>query len=225
MSRIPKVLTKQVDNVCQDFTRAHYLSTLQRYDRNDWVIVRTGRDIANFAPEKRFLFLRHDVDFSPVAAHKLGMREASINVCSSFFIRLHSPNYNALAVENLCIWQALFDLGHSIGLHFEPELGPAWVGNDNGRLHRELQLLKGALGYAIKDISVHCASQYVMDNVFVASKRLNNVSLPVKNVKYISDSAGRWREGCFCEWVQTDFDLQVNTHPVWWYNDTPGENW
>ena len=211
---------------CFDFTRAHYLATLQRYDRNNWKIVRAGRDVKNFAPDKRFLFLRHDVDFSPVAAHKIGLQEASIGVRSSFFIRLHAPNYNALAVDNLRIWMALFDLGHTIGLHFEPELGPTWAGNDNERLRRELRLLRGALGYDIGEISVHCASQYFMDNMFVTALRLNNVSLLQEEVKYLSDSAGRWREGCFCEWIgATHVDLQVNTHPVWWYSDTPGENW
>ena len=228
MPRIPKKRTERStysNDACQDFTRHHYIDTVKRFRSSGWNVVRAGRKVT-WAHNSKFLFLRHDVDFSPSSAHKLGLREAGLGVCSTFFIRLHAPTYNALAVENLHRWHALFDLGHTIGLHFEPELGPTWVGNDNERLSRELQLLKSALGYDIGDISVHCASQYTMDNVFVHAMRLNNVSLPNENVKYISDSAGRWREGCFCEWFNTNAEkLQVNTHPVWWYNDTPGENW
>ena len=46
------------------------------------------------------------------------------------------------------------------------------------------------------------------------------------NAKYISDSGCRWREGDMLNWINKGEDkLYVLTHPVWWYETTPLENY
>ena len=46
-----------------------------------------------------------------------------------------------------------------------------------------------------------------------------------KDIKYLSDSGGRWREGHFNEWVNVENKLQVLTHPWWWFKKYPQENY
>ena len=47
-----------------------------------------------------------------------------------------------------------------------------------------------------------------------------------EDMKYISDSGARWREGCMCNWIKNnEKKLYINTHPFWWYKDTPLENY
>ena len=44
-------------------------------------------------------------------------------------------------------------------------------------------------------------------------------------MKYLSDSSGHWREGHFAEWVDKVPVLQVLTHPFWWFETVPAENY
>jgi hypothetical protein len=44
-------------------------------------------------------------------------------------------------------------------------------------------------------------------------------------MKYISDSSARWREGHFYEWVGKVDLIQVLVHPIWWYQNIPQENY
>ena len=45
------------------------------------------------------------------------------------------------------------------------------------------------------------------------------------SMKYLSDSSGRWREGHFGSWVGREPLMHVLTHPFWWYERVPAENY
>jgi hypothetical protein len=44
------------------------------------------------------------------------------------------------------------------------------------------------------------------------------------NIRYLSDSSARWRDGHFVEWVDLADHLQVLVHPIWWFRRLPQEN-
>jgi hypothetical protein len=44
-------------------------------------------------------------------------------------------------------------------------------------------------------------------------------------MKYLSESGGRWRESCFHNWINQVDRLQVLVHPFWWYDKVPQENY
>ncbi|MFH0778530.1 MAG: hypothetical protein V2A71_07865 [Candidatus Eisenbacteria bacterium] len=46
-----------------------------------------------------------------------------------------------------------------------------------------------------------------------------------KDFKYLSDSNGRWREGCLCEHLGKHKRICVLIHPFWWFDKTPVENY
>ena len=38
----------------------------------------------------------------------------------------------------------------------------------------------------------------------------------IKDIKFISDSKYRWREGCMCNHIKKETKLCILTHPIWW---------
>lgn len=45
------------------------------------------------------------------------------------------------------------------------------------------------------------------------------------SMKYLSDSSGSWREGYFRQWVGREQLMHVLTHPIWWFEHSPAENY
>jgi hypothetical protein len=47
----------------------------------------------------------------------------------------------------------------------------------------------------------------------------------MEGFKYLSDSNGRWREGCVCGHLEEYERLCVLTHGWWWFETSPVENY
>ena len=66
-------------------------------------------------------------------------------------------------------------------------------------------------------ISFHRPSDVVLGKKF---QHVINAYEPAffREIKYLSDSKGTWREGCICQWLQDSSlaHFQVLTHPIWW---------
>jgi hypothetical protein len=43
-----------------------------------------------------------------------------------------------------------------------------------------------------------------------------------KEMKYLSDSSGIWREGCCCKHLGNHDRFQILTHPEWWFDHDEG---
>ena len=70
-------------------------------------------------PKIKTIILRHDIDFSLNSIKEIAQIEKDLNITSTFFFRLHSPNYNIYASNTFKILQDLKNKNHEIGLHFE----------------------------------------------------------------------------------------------------------
>ena len=70
---------------------------------------------------KKFLILRHDVDFSLDYALKLAKKEAKNEIKSTYFILLHGEYYNPFDKKNTKIIKEISNLGHEIGLHYDTD--------------------------------------------------------------------------------------------------------
>lgn len=179
--------------------------------------------------DSKVVLLRHDVDFNLENALNIAKIEKDLNITSTFFIRLHARNYNILEYKNFNIIKKIISMGHEIGLHFEPD----FYINHNGCISKyieiEVKFLSSLLNQKIIGASVHEPSRRgnIINNEVISKTSLKYESYLIpKTYKYISDSGGRWREGDLLEWVNKDINkLYVNTHPVWWYNQTPLENY
>jgi hypothetical protein len=111
-------------------------------------------------------------------------------------------------------------MGHEIGLHFGQFNGNAVI----EYLDTARGMMEQVYGIPIERLAQHYTAT---DNIDLSWYRgMQDVTFFGINTpgKYLSDSGGRWREGCFCEWIGKEDLLFVNTHPVWWYNECPQEN-
>ena len=98
-----------------DFTESAYRKCLQLASARYRFIAYPA-----YKDQGRVCMWRHDIDTSPQRALALARIEAEEKVTSTFFFLFHSDRYNAFDYEIKEIMLALVNMGHSIGLHFDP---------------------------------------------------------------------------------------------------------
>jgi hypothetical protein len=170
--------------------------------------------------------ITHDVDFPPNNVEEIARIEANLGIATKYFIRLRAKHYNALSLENTTLFTKLHkEYGHIIGLHFEASFYTPNSVREGIAL--EAALLGKTVGAEIKYLSLHCPAKAgtITDAVVPSGLQLYSYDSPYyKDKKYISDSGGRWREGCACNHIGKHPKLLVLTHPNWWYHSNPSEN-
>lgn len=164
----------------------------------------------------------HDLDYEDVNAIAMAMIERNHDIHAKYFIRLHGK-YNALSYNNMERYKRIEKLGHELGLHFEPELF------EIGQARKEIKFLSDTLGLPIKYVSFHEPSRtgIKIDKIpGMPHIRIYAWSSPYYEGKiYISDSGGRWRDGCMCQHINKHKKLIILTHPCWWYHSKTAENY
>lgn len=211
------------------FLLSHYAETLLEYRT-------AGYQISSFrhfldTPGDRHLILRHDCDHSLALALRMARLEASLEISATYFVRLHSTGYNPFSLESLLAIADFRKAGHEVGLHLETGLAEAIEAPGDQFLQGQLDAFALLSSRDKLGISNHEPAR--SGGIAVAQKLLQDSKVAyhayedrfIKSVKYLSDSGGRWREGCFCEWIGRESRLQVLTHPYWWFDQLPQENY
>jgi hypothetical protein len=67
---------------------------------------------------RRYIALRHDIDFAPGHSLEMAELEHSAGVTSTFFVLVDGQFYNPLRSEVIRQLRRIHSLGHEIGLHF-----------------------------------------------------------------------------------------------------------
>src|SRR5947208_126656 len=70
--------------------------------------------------EGKHVLWRHDIDFSMHRALRLAQLEKEAGVISTYFLYPHSLFYNFLSRSVIDLVLKIIELGHDIGLHFDP---------------------------------------------------------------------------------------------------------
>lgn len=99
----------------EDFTEARYRELL-KIAKAKWTFI----PYSEFRTKGRVCLWRHDVDFSVHRAHAMAVMEAKEGLRATYFINLHSIFYNPLEGEITQLIHRIRNLGHSLGLHFDP---------------------------------------------------------------------------------------------------------
>lgn len=200
------------------FSHGHYGETLNLAREKG---LEVGRYSEAAPPD---LCVQHDVDFFVEPALRLAYFEASLAVQSTFFFRLSASGYNLFSGETLRGIHKLAELGHSVGLHVEPtsvtRSAPA------ATVSEVFDFVTRQTGIRLVGCSAHMPASFspgcfeipaVLDYSFNAPR--------FSGYRYISDSGGRWREGCFCNHLDNASRMPylINTHPVWWFDQMPNE--
>ncbi len=210
-----------------DFFHEDYRNTIKNYLENDY-FVGSFNQIDNSDHDK-YLILRHDIDNDIDKALEFAIIENELGVSSSYFFRVNARYYNLLNPKNIEIVKNIENLNHEIGIHLEFNIIDEY--KLETLVKNLLNTLNINLAKKIETYSLHEPSRVDFE---VTHKEICDIfglmrgsyeNRFFKDIKYLSDSGGRWREGHFNEWVNVENKLQVLTHPWWWFKKYPQENY
>jgi hypothetical protein len=212
-----------------NFTFLHYENTLKLALDKGYNFLKCEQ-YKHIPKIDKLIIMRHDVDFSLKNALKFAQIENNLGIQSTYFIRLHAKQYNPLGYENFQIINQIKELNHEISLHHEPDF--AYQFDDPIEYTKnEIHSFNSLFNISISGISTHEPSRR---GIMVNETNLTQFPIeyesysPIftKQMKYISDSGCRWREGDMREWIEKHHrKLYINTHPFWWFEKTPLENY
>ena len=203
-----------------NFTMGHYKKTLESYIDSGWVF-----DDVSLRSENKSIIMAHDVDHDILNCINLINAENEMGVTATYFLRLHARSYNMLCRSSISIAKELLELGAKIGLHYEPTFCPC-ESKYSHHIVKQMDTLSEAIGSEVSYFNIHEPARTKVDlSGFLPNKNRCYNSSFFKDYKYLSDSSCRWREGCFSEHVDRWDRLLVLTHPMWWYNSYPDENY
>ncbi|MEK6984704.1 MAG: hypothetical protein AABX33_09085 [Nanoarchaeota archaeon] len=182
-------------------------------------------DYLNAKPKKKFIVMRHDIDLSLKHALIMANAEKELGIKSTYFIRTRGI-FNPFEGSELEIMKSISKLGHEIGFHYE---------------HNQNVLANFKKNFVIEKIKFEALlNKKIFGAALHRAKNANDKSRPdklnmvesfsselgleydaysdifLKQMKYISDSSFRWREGCMCTHIKKEDKLCILTHPIWW---------
>lgn len=187
------------------------------------------RDYNKVKSRKKIIILRHDVDSVPHRDFEFAKIEHDLGIISTFFVRVHGQYYNPFREKTFNIFQKILGMRHEIGLHFEArDLAPI-LKTDMVRLFKkEKKVLEEILGIKIISASEHAylnrPKNFWKKHFFtqVPKSRVGIKNYPqekkysLPKFHYLSDSCGRWREGCLCQNLTRYNHIQVLVHGDHW---------
>lgn len=215
-----------------EFTYKHYRECIELAKSNSYEFYRLCDYTSSFEGSKKCIFMRHDVDHCLDLALNMAKVEKDAGINSTYFIRLHSKNYNAMSLESTRKLRSIINMGHEIGLHYEPSYAELMNIDRLSSLRCDIAALENCISYKVTGISPHEPSRegtFTVDLKLLTETNLNYQAYDdifFKDMKYISDSSCNWREGCMHNFIQDNTPrICILTHPFWWYNESPLENY
>jgi hypothetical protein len=207
------------------FTFAYYKKLLQAVLDNNYKITSFEKYDSSI---ERTLIMRHDVDYTLNGVSQLALIESELGVSATYFFRVHAHEYNCFTPHVYQLIHALKGLGHEIGLHFEAmTIGRALNVSPTRLLQQEKTVLEAITGLEIRSASEHRDISQVVhetrnyhDHFDPLEAGFKNYALErrfFKDMKYLSDSNGFWREGDPSVHLTKYPRFQVLVHPDWWF--------
>jgi len=202
----------------RDFTLKHYKSTISKYIEAGYEFVRFSDVLDEQELPKKAVILRHDIDVDPTLATPMIAAEIELGVKSNVFIRTTAQTYNIDDVGATQLIDVLKKHDFELGIHLDisPDRDAP-----NTPLNQQVEHFSRASELSVFGMSTHKPAG--LGGPLLTSTA-TNLGLRYESYneqfttefKYISDSSRRWREGCFCQWINVVDRLQILTHPVWW---------
>ena len=189
-----------------------YLSLIQSFVDKGYEFKFFSDEIA----EKKNLLLRHDVDFDVMLALTLAQHEHYNLIRSTYFFMLRSDSYNILTPQNIEAVKKINAMGHDISLHFDAVI---YEDYSSGLLF-ELDLFNKLFGVYPKVISIHRPGKKFLEGMDVGVSHTYEKKY-LKDIKYISDSGGRFRYGhpIDSDAFLTNDSIHLLLHPIWWVTE------
>lgn len=211
------------------FTYKYYQNCLELAFEKGYKFL-TCQEFDKIKDHNKVVILRHDIDFSLENSVVMAGIEHSLGIKSTYFIRLHAKQYNPLEYKSFRLVQRIKDYGHEIALHHEPDFSFQFI-DPLQYSKNEIESFNRLFNTHMKGVSTH---EPARRGIMIKPENIDYFGLEyesyfdvfTKDMKYISDSGCRWREGDMKEWIEKGQEkLYVNTHPFWWFENTPLENY
>jgi len=203
----------------EDFTESAYRELL-RIAKTHWEFI----DYTSYQRPDRVCLWRHDLDLSIQRAYKLAQIEVEEGVRATYFILLHAEFYNPLEKENVDLVFKILDLGHHLGIHFDPSFYVSRLNRGESLLDFlkfEQEILEKTFQTDICVFSFHNpdVGDWLDIDQDLVGGLINTYGRHFRdNYSYCSDSNGYWRFQRLrnvLEEAKAE-KLQVLTHPGWW---------
>lgn len=170
---------------------------------------------------KRRVFIRHDIDVAPRFALPVARMEAKLNLRASYQVMIDSPLYRIEDPSVRQVMTELLVLGHEVGLHVHvPDALLAGDPYSETILHHvnvASSQLESVIGRPVLSMSFHRPQQVLLRGPMTLDGKVNAYAERLMEW-YLSDSAGRWRQGPPKPSLLRSPKpvLQLLIHPVWW---------
>jgi hypothetical protein len=193
--------------------------------------LRQGYKITNFRDypkvknQPKIILLRHDIDYSPQRAFVMAKIEKDLGIKSTYFVRVHGEYYHPFDRQSYLIIKQIIEFGHEIGLHSEARsLARAFKIPVSQLFCMEKEILERVFDLKVISAAEHAdlgrSQNYWQKHLFtLIDKKKGGIKFfpqQFSQFKYLSDSLGRWREGCLCQHLEKYAKIQVLAHPDWW---------
>lgn len=215
-SAAPAALSRRPADPDEDFTLEHYREILAAIQDSHGTLsfrdaAELGRDILRL---DRFVLMRHDVEFSLTSALRIAELDHEAGVRSTFFL-LFSSDYNLFEPDSAAIVQRILDLGHDLGLHYDLMAYERAGGDPVEIARRQIELME-----TYWTTKVHAASCHL------AMRAGRTLDLPgvidtydplyIDEIKYLSDSTQKWREGVVTSLLGEYDKIHLLMHEYYW---------
>lgn len=205
--------------VLSRLSRELYMDFLTKTNARGYSFVRF-QDFLPGGPElpRRYVALRHDIDFAPRYSLEMAELEHAAGVTSTFFVLVDGQFYNPLESEVIRQIRQIHSLGHEIGLHFAVSSA---VDADIGKeVAFRLEVLGAIAGVPVRSFSQHdpVNAGFVAVALPSGHRACVDASQVIRdnNLLYVSDSAMMWRRYTFDTALDEDRNLCLLAHPHSW---------
>ena len=202
-----------------NFSFKHYEEIMKLIKEKGYISTFYNEDIKG-----KQIIVRHDIDLDLDAALEMAKIEKKSGIKAVYFIWIGSPFYNIFEKRYKNVIKEIMELGHEIGLHYD-ETSNMCNSKDEliEYIDKESEVIKTYFNIDIKTVSFHRPSKYILESDINCGKYINTYSKKfISDFKYLSDSRGQWRNGCFCNLLKDENHekIQFLTHPIWWKNNS-----
>lgn len=200
-----------------DFTVEGYRSLVTAAARR-YRFIRIGQAL----PGGDVALWRHDIDFSPESSLDLARIEAELGLVATDYVQQSSRYYSVFEPEIAENLRAIANLGHDIGLHFDPEVcRHLTLPNCESRIGFEVNILETFAKAKVASITLRNRPAFVgaFLNKETYGGLINGKALKLREqFDYCSESNGVWR---YSNLVEIISDLSINRlyalmYPEWW---------
>lgn len=166
-------------------------------------------------PDERWVALQHDVDLRLDWAVNVARAEHEANIRSCFYVQVGCPHYDIMSADGVAALREIQDLGHNLGLHFDPRRYEAVGDRIIIGVRRDLDILQSLVGRAV----TVCAHKPLRSRFDTGLSRPAWMRFPGgPGERYVSDSARGFRNSAVPVLEEPDRypKIRLNTHPCWW---------